>query len=139
MPLDVKLRMLSCGRNLAYILDRFSTTRPTFNGHNASAWKSDIMSVNGLDERMEYGGLDRELGERLVNAGIRPKQIRHRAVCLHLDHDRNYVRSESLCRNEQIRRVTRLQRLTWTPFGIVQNIRDPDILFSNEPHSCKVA
>jgi hypothetical protein len=26
---------------------------------------------------MKYGGEDRELGERLINFGIRPKQIRY--------------------------------------------------------------
>ncbi|MEQ1840227.1 MAG: glycosyltransferase, partial [Verrucomicrobiales bacterium] len=48
-----------------------SFTRPTFNGHNVSAWKSDILAANGFDERMKYGGLDRELGERLVTRGLR--------------------------------------------------------------------
>jgi hypothetical protein len=67
---------------------------------------------------MAYGGLDRELGERLVNAGIRPKQIRHRAVCVHLDHGRSYLDSEKLKRNQAIRREVRTRRLTWTESGI---------------------
>jgi hypothetical protein len=117
MPLEFKLRMLSCGR-CGVVLDRLSPTRPSFNGHNASAWLSDILAANGFDERMEYGGLDRELGERLVNAGIRPKQIRHRAVCVHLDHDRGYKRAEGIERNNEIRAATRRQRLTRTPAGI---------------------
>lgn len=65
------------------------------NGHNASGWKEDIVAVNGLDERMQYGGQDRELGERLENYGIRGKQIRYSAIVVHLDHARGYVNKES--------------------------------------------
>ena len=60
--------------------------RRTWNGHNSSGWKADIVRVNGFDERMEWGGEDREMGERLMNHGIRGKRIRFRAVCVHLDH-----------------------------------------------------
>jgi glycosyltransferase involved in cell wall biosynthesis len=105
---------------LAGVLQAITPTRATFNGHNASVWKSDVLRVNGFDERMEYGGLDRELGERLVNAGVRPKQIRFHAVCVHLDHGRPYIRPEILQRNGQIRRHTRLHRAVWTDYGIDQ-------------------
>jgi hypothetical protein len=100
--------------------DAITTTRPTFNGHNASVWKASLYRVNGFDERMGYGGLDRELGERLCNAGVRPRQIRHRAVCVHLDHQREYVSLPHLQRNLLIRENTRRERLAWTDFGIRQ-------------------
>ena len=58
------------------------------------------------------------LGERLENHGIRGKQIRHRAVCVHLDHARGYKTRESVERNLAIRAQTRAQRITWTPYGI---------------------
>ena len=99
-------------------LDKITTTQPTFNGHNASAWTEDLVRVNGFDERMQYGGLDRELGERLVNSGIRGKQIRHRAGCIHLDHSREYVNAEAWRRNDSIRRFTRKTRCQWTDHGI---------------------
>jgi hypothetical protein len=103
---------------LAGWLDWVTTTRATWNGCNASTWKENILAVNGHDERMEYGGLDRELGERLVNSGIRTRQIRHRAVCVHLDHGRGYMRPEIIERNRAIRRETRRSRSVWTPCGI---------------------
>ena len=65
------------------------------------------MAVNGFDERMEWGGEDRELGERLIHLGVRPRQIRHRAICVHLDHERGYVRQDALARNKQIWNETR--------------------------------
>jgi len=72
------------------ILNYLTPTNASWNGHNASGWKKDIIEVNGFDERMQYGGQDRELGERLMNAGIRSKQIRYTAICVHLDHPRGY-------------------------------------------------
>ncbi|MCG8583794.1 MAG: glycosyltransferase family 2 protein [Pirellulales bacterium] len=118
MPWDKKLRMLGKNPILARAMDWLTTTRATWNGHNASAAKSDILRVNGYDERMEHGGLDRELGERLVNAGVRPIQIRYRAPCVHLDHGRGYCRPEALALNRQIRRRVRDEHLDYTPFGI---------------------
>lgn len=103
------------------LVDRLTPTRANFNGHNSSVWRADAVRVNGFDERMAYGGLDREFGERLVNAGIRFRQIRHQAVCLHLDHPRCYATLESRQRNDTIRSQTRHRRLAWTPFGIDQN------------------
>ena len=63
-------------------------TRLALNGHNISAGRSGIVAANGFDERMGYGCLDRELGERLKNAGVRGKLVRHPAVCGHLHHKR---------------------------------------------------
>jgi glycosyltransferase involved in cell wall biosynthesis len=118
-----RLRMLTCGLGLAAFLDAVTTTRATWNGCNASGWKADLLRVNGFDERMEWGGEDRELGERLVNAGVRGRQVRHRAVCVHLDHARPYVRTEALAFNRAIREETRRSRSTWTPYGIEQPLR----------------
>ena len=78
------------------------------------------MAANGFDERMGYGGLDRELGERLENAGIRGKQVRHRAVCVHLFHKRGYESDRMRQHNYAVRRETEKQRLTFTPYGISQ-------------------
>lgn len=109
---------LAAGPRLAWLCDRLTTTRATFNGGNSSAWKADLVRVNGCDERMGYGGEDRELGDRLANAGVRGKQVRHRAVCVHLDHERGYVTPEMLEKNLVLRRETLRSRSTWTPYGI---------------------
>jgi glycosyltransferase involved in cell wall biosynthesis len=109
---------LGSGDALANFLDIVTPTGATFNNCNSSAWKSDLLDINGYDERMQYGGPDRELGERLVNNGIKSKQIRYKAICLHLDHARGYKTKESLDRNLAIRAKTKKERLTWTPYGI---------------------
>lgn len=115
-----RLAKLALPPAAAAAADRLTTTRPTWNGHNASGWRRDILAANGFDERMQYGGQDRELGERLENAGIRGVQVRHRAVCVHLDHPRAYATAESIARNRRIRRATRAQGIPRTPFGIDQ-------------------
>ena len=102
----------------ARLLNTITPTNASWNGHNASGWKKDIMAVNGFDERMQYGGQDRELGERLFNYGIKSKQIRYSAVCIHLDHPRGYKTPESIQKNKKIRQTTRSEKRTWTPYGI---------------------
>jgi len=103
---------------LCAVLDRISPTRPSFNGHNSSAWKADIEAVNGFDERLGYGGLDRELGERLVNNGVRGLRVRYRTQCLHLNHARPYRNEAIVLNNAAMRRETRRGRKTWTDFGL---------------------
>lgn len=109
---------LSVGDVLANFLDVVTPTRATFNNCNSSAWKEDLIEINGYDERMQYGGPDRELGERLFNLGIKSKQIRYKAICLHLDHPRGYKTKESLDRNLAIRKYTKDAKVIKTPYGI---------------------
>jgi glycosyltransferase involved in cell wall biosynthesis len=99
-------------------LDIITPTRSTFNGNNTSAWRKDIIKVNGFDQRMKYGGLDCELGERLSNMGIRSKQVRHRSCCLHLYHDRPYKNNISMEKNRLIRYETYTNKSIYTSFGI---------------------
>jgi glycosyltransferase involved in cell wall biosynthesis len=105
---------------VALLLNTFTPTKATWNGHNVSGWREDIINANGYDERMQYGGEDRELGERLRNAGVKGKQIRYSAICLHLDHDRGYVKPEMLERNKQIRASTRENKTRRTLYGIIK-------------------
>ena len=102
----------------AKILNTITPTNASWNGHNASGWKKDILAVNGFDERMQYGGEDREMGERLFNMGIKSKQIRYNAICLHLDHARGYVNQEAIEKNQKIRAVVKKENLKWTDYGI---------------------
>lgn len=100
------------------ILDKITTTKPTWNGHCSSGWKKDIEAINGFDERMVYGGEDRELGERLINNGIRPMQIRHQSCLLHLYHKQGYISEEGKLFNQKIRKEVQDKQLKWTNFGI---------------------
>jgi glycosyltransferase involved in cell wall biosynthesis len=101
-----------------WVFNSFTPTKATWNGHNSSGWKEDIVKVNGYNESMQYGGLDRELGERMMNAGVRGIQIRYSAICVHLDHPRPYKTKETMKRNIAIRRDVKKNRTKWTPNGI---------------------
>ncbi len=105
----------------ADFLNLVTPTNASWNGHNASGWKKDILSVNGFDERMQYGGQDRELGERMINMGFKSKQIRYSALCLHLDHPRGYKTKETLIRNAAIRKNTKTKGYAFTYYGIDKN------------------
>ena len=113
-----KNNKLTAGDLKATLLNSITPTNASWNGHNASGWKEDIVAINGFDERMQYGGQDRELGERLMNRGIKSKQIRYSAICLHLDHPRGYKNQESIQKNQAIRKSTRDEKKAWTPYGI---------------------
>lgn len=111
------LRLMRAGRT-SRILNRLTTTRPTWNGNNSSGWKSDIIAAGGFDQRMRYGGQDRELGERLENAGIPGKHVRFQTLTLHLDHERGYANADDRRRNQEIRRQTRRSGRTRTDYGL---------------------
>ena len=95
-------------------------TNCIFRGSNSSAWREDIIRVNGFDERMQYGGLDREIGVRLVNAGVAPKHARYNAACLHLDHPRGYKDADKVASNRALRIFNQKNKIKQTDHGITQ-------------------
>jgi glycosyltransferase involved in cell wall biosynthesis len=103
------------------VLNSISTTRPTWNGHNSSGWKADLVAVNGFNEAMGYGGQDRELGYRLANNGIRPRQIRFSTVCVHLEHPQGWRTEEAVAASKAIIDETVRTGRTWIEHGIEQN------------------
>ena len=117
---------------LAAALDRATPTRPTWNGHNASGWKADLLRVNGYDLDMAYGGLDRALGERLENAGVRGAQVRFRAPVLHLHHERPYVDREKWRRNREFRARIRREGIIRAPLGIAELGEDASLRVTRE-------
>ncbi|WMI65621.1 glycosyltransferase family 2 protein [Aestuariibaculum sp. YM273] len=110
-------KLTAFGRK-SWILNTFTPTKATFDGMNVSGWKQDVLNVNGFDERMQYGGEDREIGERLMNCGIKFKQIRYSAICVHLHHDRPYKNDEAIKLNQAIRKATKTNKYKITKFGI---------------------
>lgn len=100
------------------LLERLMPMKRTFMGSNASAWRDDLLMVNGYDDRIKYGGQDKELGERLKMAGIRGRTVRFTTPAVHLDHPRAYNRPEIRRRNREIIRETRALRRAVSPSGI---------------------
>src|SRR5690606_36763306 len=126
---------VNSGPTVASILGLITPANASFKNGNSSALKEDLLAINGYAERMQYGGPDRELGERLENYGLKSKQIRHKAICLHLDHARGYKTKESSERNLAMRKDTKKSKRYWTDHGI-QNMPSISVIVStyNQPN-----
>lgn len=87
---------------------------------NLSAWRADVIRVNGLDESYEGWGLeDSDLVVRLLHAGVAHKSARFAATVFHLWHpeqDRtqlpvNQERLQNLLRSNSVRATIGLDEL----------------------------
>ena len=90
---------------------------------NLSAWRSDLVRVNGLDELYEGWGLeDSDLVIRLLHAGVKHKTARYAAPVFHLWHqeqDRrafpeNQKRLDELLQSSTVRAAVGLDRYRQT-------------------------
>lgn len=120
LPRTRKTLKITAGKKLAPFLNALTPTKCNFKGSNASAWRQDILAVNGFDERMPWGGEDREFGVRLVNSGIKARHVRYDAICVHLDHARGYVDPELVKRNKALRQHNERNNVKKTEYGIKQ-------------------
>ena len=111
---------LSRSNRLSRFYDWITPTAADFHGNNASTWREAIFGVNGFEGEMGYGGLDQALGYRLQNAGVRGIQARHRAVVMHLHHDRPYRDPEVVRKNREIMAGIRLNGETRARRGIAE-------------------
>lgn len=119
---NFKLTKLIRFKPFILFMNWITPTKKTFNGHNTSCYKSDLIAVNGFNEDMQYGGLDREIGERMFNLGIRAKQIRYAAICLHLEHSRAYYSKEKFYENLKIREYNIKNKVITTKNGLNQYV-----------------
>lgn len=111
----------------AALLDRLTPTAAHFQGNNASVSRAALLAVNGFEGEMGYGGLDKALGFRLENLGVKGKQVRHRAVCMHLHHDRPYRTAATLDRNRAVLRRIRREGEVRARRGIAELGPDPSL------------
>lgn len=107
------------------MLNAATPTTATWNGMNSSGWTRDLRAINGFNEDMQYGGLDREFGERLWYSGVKSRQIRYSAICLHLEHERSYSNARARANNNAIRGRARRRRTTWAENGIIKDADGP--------------
>jgi len=116
--LTFKSIKLTNNKFLAQFMNWVTPTKRSWNGHNSSGWKKDILAINGFNNDLQYGGEDREMGERLFNNGMLSKQIRYSAICVHLDHSRGYSSPEIWKKNNDIRAFNKKNTIIRTENGI---------------------
>jgi glycosyltransferase involved in cell wall biosynthesis len=93
-------------------------TNINLRGGNCSLWKADLEHVNGWNEDFESWGLeDVELGWRLRRAGLEPKLVVNRAICIHLWHEAG--RQEGACARLAYN-ATKSRGIAWCPNGLVK-------------------
>jgi len=109
---------LTNNKFISQFMNWITPTKRSWNGHNSSCWKKDIFAVNGFNNDMQYGGEDREMGERMFNNGMLSKQIRYSAICVHLDHTRGYSSPEIWKNNNAIRDFNKKNCIVKTENGI---------------------
>lgn len=95
----------------------------SFLGCNFSLWKSDLLKVNGFDERFVYPGTgeDMDLEERLKRAGVHPISKKHLVTLYHYYHihfDTNHEPNKLLLAENNKNEVT------FTPYGIQKHNND---------------
>ena len=117
-----KLKAGKAAFPIAAFLDRISPVKITWSGGNASTSRAQLIKVNGFDETMRYGGEDKELGSRLLNAGVKGQFLRYSAPLLHMHHARGYVDPEIVKQNrakiEETRRISRV----WADNGLDKHL-----------------
>ncbi len=118
--LKLFFRVFLMGKPLATLADRIYLGRGVFRGGNSGAWLSDLKRVNGFNNDMVYGHEDREIGERLKNAGCACKQVRYAAVNFHMYHERPYADSTIKESQRAIYRRARSEKIVECKNGLRQ-------------------
>lgn len=113
-------RRYALPRRIGRLIELAAPRRTPWKGGNSSAFLDDVLRVNGYDERFGWGSEDKELGERLSNAGVRGYSIRYTAPVFHLWHERPYVDSSVIASNRALLAETRRTHSAWTPSGITK-------------------
>jgi glycosyltransferase involved in cell wall biosynthesis len=118
--LSVLLKAAILPKVLASKLESITSVKRTWNGANSSAWRRDLIAVNGFDESLRYGAEDVEMGVRLNNHGILGQHIRYSTCLLHIEHLRGYADAKVVQRNKAYVREVRKSGIDWTANGIVK-------------------
>ena len=99
-----------------FLLNYFNKKSRGLLGCNFSAYKEDLIKVNGFDERYEAPsvGEDSDIQFRLELSGVKIKSINHAAVQYHLHHRLQ----ERVQKNLELFAQVKNSKLAFTPFGL---------------------
>jgi glycosyltransferase involved in cell wall biosynthesis len=90
---------------------------------NQGYWRSDLIAVNGFEERMiGWGPEDKECAARLLHSGIRGKELRFAALAAHLHHASRAPAGVNP--NDALFAATVASRRTRCEFGLDQHLAE---------------
>lgn len=88
---------------------------------NFAFWKKDALSINGFNEEfVGWGREDSEFTSRLLNFGIKRRNVKFHALGYHLYHPMNT--RDRLSLNDSILRKTIDEKLQWCHKGLDQHL-----------------
>jgi glycosyltransferase involved in cell wall biosynthesis len=106
---------------LSRAIDAVNISPARFSGSNASAWRADLVKVNGWDETIQHPGKDdTELGWRLWNAGVKSRHARHNTIGLHMHHGMGNYSTEGRAKNLAILEETIREKRTRARIGLAE-------------------
>lgn len=95
---------------------------------NFAFWREDCLRVNGFNEKFTgWGREDSEFAARLLNTGVKRRNIRFNAIACHLYHSVND--RENLSVNDQILQKTIEEGLKWCEHGIDKHITSQNDIY----------
>ena len=125
-PLSPGIRRRHIALRSHWLSRSFSRDYVTTNrvrGCNQAFWRTDLIAVNGFEERMTgWGPEDKECVARLQNAGIRGRELRFAALACHLDHASRAPAGANP--NDALFEATVRGRKTWCEVGIDQHLTE---------------
>lgn len=108
---------------MARNFSRSFVTMRRVKGCNLGFWRSDLIAVNGFEERMiGWGPEDKECAARLLHAGVRGKELRFAAIGFHLHHLSR--KPEGVNPNDALFAATIQSRRTRCEVGLDQHLAE---------------
>ncbi len=93
-------------------------------GCNMAFWKKDVLKVNGFNEDFQgWGREDSEFVVRLLNNGVKRKNLKLVAVAYHLFHPEKKNQKEEMNANDKILQKTIEENRLWCENGIDKHIK----------------
>ncbi len=112
-------------RALSSVFSSKVTHLKSIRGCNFSAWRQDLIDVNGYNEDFEgWGKEDSELVARLLNRGLTRLNLKFGAVGYHLHHAESNKKaySDVLARNEAMYAKSRDEGAVYCENGLAQHL-----------------
>ena len=81
---SLRNHFLSKNKIKANILNAFLPGKASWNRHNSSCWKKDLLSIGGFNEYIDDEAVDQDICRRLYRHELHGIKVDFNAICLHL-------------------------------------------------------
>jgi len=114
---SLKNQQLSKNRIKSNIMNALLPGKASWNPHNASCWKKDLLEINGFDEHIAEADQARDLSQRLHNNEVRGIKVHFNAICLHLNQQPVLKETAAPLQPAALQPI-RSGNPVWTQYGI---------------------